>query len=217
MRKLLPALLGTVVALGFSLWALPHLPDQIATHWGFDGQPDGWSSATVGALLLPGVMLLMTALFSVLPGIDPLKKNYAFHGSVYYLLANVVVLFMAAVHVMVIGAALGWSVNIRVVVPILLGALFVFIGRLLPRMQPNWFMGIRTPWTLSSEVVWRKTHEVGATAFTIAGLAVMVVGFIAPGRVATKVMLAGVLAAFLWPVIYSYLEWRREKEAARID
>ncbi len=211
MRKLLPALLATAVALVFSLWALPQLPARVATHWGFDGQPDGWSSAMFGAFLLPGMMLLLAALFAVLPGIDPLKKNYTFHGSVYFLLANVIVVFLGVVHLLVLGSALGWPVNMRLVLPIVLGALFVVIGRLLTRIQPSWFMGIRTPWTLSSERVWRKTHQVGGTCFTIAGVALMLIGFLAPGAVATKVMLAAILVAALWPVVYSYLEWRREE------
>ena len=212
MRKMLPAFLGTAALLAFSWWVLPQLPDQVATHWGLDGQPDGWSSARFGAFMLPGMMLVMSVIMAALPGIDPLKKNYAFHGSVYFLLANVVVLFMGAVHLLVLGSALGWPVNMRAVLPVLLGALFLFIGRMLPRMQPNWFMGIRTPWTLSSEEVWRKTHQVGATSFTIAGVAVMLVGVLVPNAFATKFMLAAIMVGAVWPVVYSYLEWRREKE-----
>ena len=214
MRKMLPAFVVTLALLAFSLWALPHLPDKVATHWGLDGRPDGWSSARFGALLLPGVMILMSALFAALPNIDPLRKNYAFHGSVYFLLANVIVAFMGVVHLLVLGSALGWPVDMRRVLPILIGALFVFIGRLLPRIQPNWFMGIRTPWTLSSEQVWRKTHQVGATCFTAAGAGIVVIGLLAPGAMATKLMLAAILLGAFWPVVYSYLEWRREKEGA---
>lgn len=214
MRKMLPALLATVVALGFSLWALSRLPDQVVTHWGFDGQPNGWSSARTAAFLLPGIMLLMTGILSVLPTIDPLRKNYEFHGSVYFLLANVVVCFMLAIHLLVLGSALGWAVPIGAAVPVLVGALFVFIGRLLPRMQPNWFMGIRTPWTLSSPEVWRKTHVVGATSFTVAGVAIMLLGVAGSRSGAMKGLLVAAILAALWPVVYSYVEWRREKEAA---
>ncbi|HOX21207.1 MAG TPA: SdpI family protein, partial [Gemmatimonadales bacterium] len=208
MRKMLPACVVTLALLAFSLWALPQLPDKVATHWGLDGQPDGWSSARFGALLLPGVMVLLSALFAVLPSIDPLKKNYTFHGSVYFLFVNVIVAFMGVVHLLVLGSALGWPVDMRRVLPILIGALFVFIGRLLPRIQPNWFMGIRTPWTLSSEQVWRKTHAVGATCFTAAGVGIMLIGLFAPGGMATKLMLAAILIGAFWPVVYSYLEWR---------
>lgn len=215
MRKMLPAFVVTAAALIFSLWALPQLPAQVATHWGISGEPDGWSAPAFAAFLLPGMMLLLSLLFSALPGIDPLKRNYEFHGSVYFLLVNVVVLFLALLQVLVLGSALGWPVDMRVAIPILLGGLFVFIGNLMTRIRPNWFMGIRTPWTLSSERVWRKTHRVGGYCFTIAGLVVMVSGFVVPADMATKVMLAAIFPAAIWPVVYSYLEWKREKEAVR--
>lgn len=214
MRKLAPALLAVVAALVLSGWALPHLPDRMPVHWGLSGEPDGWSSPLIGAFLLPGVMLLLTGIFSVLPAVDPLRKNYAFHGSVYYRLANVVVCFMLVVHALVLGAALGWQVPMGAAIPVLVGALFLFIGRLLPKMQPNWFMGIRTPWTLSSPEVWRKTHLVGATSFTVAGVAIMLIGLSGSRAGATKVLLGAAILAALWPVLYSYLEWRRERNAA---
>ena len=193
MRKMLPAFIVAIAAVAFSFWALPQLPSQVATHWGLSGEPDGWSSPAFAAFLLPGMMLLLSALFAALPSIDPLKRNYEFHGSVYFLLVNVIVIFMLLVHVLVLGSALGWPVDMRVVLPIVLGALFLFIGNLMTRMRPNWFMGIRTPWTLSSERVWRKTHRVGGYSFTIAGLIVMVSGFLAPAGMATKIMLAAIV------------------------
>lgn len=211
MRKMLPAFVVTAAALAFSLWALPQLPAQVATHWGLSGEPDDWSSPAFAAFLLPGMMLLLSVVFAALPTIDPLKRNYEFHGSVYFLLANVIVAFMVLVHLLVLGSALGWPVDMQVAIPILLGALFVFIGNLMTRIRPNWFMGIRTPWTLSSERVWRKTHRVGGYCFMIAGLVVMVSGFVVPGVMATKVLLAAILPAAIWPVVYSYLEWKRER------
>lgn len=214
MRKLLPAFILTAAALAFSLWALPHLPDRVPTHWGINGEPNDWSSPTFAAFMLPGTMLFMTALFAVLPLIDPLKKNYEFHGSVYFLLVNVVVAFIAVVHVLVIGVALGWPININRSIPALMGLLFMFIGNLLPRIRPNWFMGIRTPWTLSSETVWRKTHRVGGYAFTVAGVLFVAMAVLGGAPGAIKLMLALIIPAVLWPVLYSYLEWRREKESS---
>lgn len=214
MRKMLPAFIVTAAALAFSLWALPHLPDRVPTHWGMNGQPDDWSSPTFAAYMMPGLMLFMTALFAVLPTIDPLKKNYEFHGSVYFLLVNVVVAFMGVVHVLVLGASLGWPVNISRTIPVLIGVLFLFLGNLLPRIRPNWFMGIRTPWTLSSEQVWRKTHRVGGYAFTLAGLVFIVMPLVTSLASGTKLLLLIVFPIVLWPVLYSYLEWRREKESS---
>ena len=211
MRKMLPAFAVTLATLAFSLWALPRLPAQVATHWGVDGQPNDWSSPTFAALMLPGVMLLMSALFAALPNIDPLKKNYEFHGSVYFLLANVVVGFLAAVQVLILGSALGWPLQMRRVLPMLLGLLFVVMGNLIPRIRPNWFMGIRTPWTLSSERVWRKTHRVGGYTFILAGLLFILAGLFATGDTGRTIMFVAIFPVILWPVMYSYLEWRREK------
>jgi len=212
MRKLVPAYLLTLATLGFSLWIFPQLPAQVATHWGIDGEPNGWSSALFAAFFLPGLMLMMSLLFAALPSIDPLKKNYEFHGTVYFLLVNVIVGFLGVMQVIMLGSAVGWPLDVRAAMPVVLGLLFVFIGNLLPRIRPNWFMGIRTPWTLSSERVWRKTHRIGGYAFTLAGLAFVAVGFMARGGLGRTIMLAVIFPMILWPVVYSYLEWRREKE-----
>jgi len=208
---MLPAFFVTIAAMAFSVWALPQLPAQVVTHWGVDGEPNGWSSPIMAAILMPGIMLLLSLLFSALPNIDPLRKNYEFHGSVYFLLANAIVGFMGAVHVLLIGSALGWPIDMRRAIPILLGLLFVVMGNLIPRIRPNWFMGIRTPWTLSSERVWRKTHRIGGYTFILGGLLFIATGFLATGKSGRTIMLVSILPVILWPVIYSYLEWRREK------
>jgi uncharacterized membrane protein len=211
MRKMLPAFVVTLATLAFSLWALPRLPAQVATHWGVDGQPNDWSSPAFAALLMPGIMLFMSAIFAALPNMDPLKKNYEFHGSVYFLLGNVIVGFMGAVQVLILGSALGWPLDMRQALPVLLGLLFLVMGNLIPRIRPNWFMGIRTPWTLSSERVWRKTHRVGGYMFILAGLAFIATAFVATGETGRTVMFVSIFPLILWPVVYSYLEWRREK------
>jgi len=213
MRKLLPAIVAVAVALAFSLWALPRLPDQVATHWGLSGQPDDWSSRTFAALFFPGMMLVLTAVFAFLPRIDPLRRNYEVHGSTYWALVNSVVVFMVLVHVAVLGNGLGWPIPMGRVAPAGVGALFVLIGNLMTRMRPNWFMGIRTPWTLSSERVWRKTHRVGGYAFMAGGLLMILIAFVSGPRLVP--LLLGVVGVIvLWPVVYSYLEWRKEQEEA---
>jgi immunity protein, SdpI family len=212
MRKLLPAISAVILVLAFSLWALPQLPDRMATHWGLSGQPDGWSSRAFAAFLLPAMMAAMTIIFAFLPRIDPLRRNYEIHGSTYWTLVNSVVVFMVLVHVAVLGNGLGWPIPMGRVAPAGVGALFVLIGNLMTRMRPNWFMGIRTPWTLSSERVWRKTHRVGGYAFTAGGLLMIFIALVSGRRIVP--MLLGVVGVIvLWPVVYSYLEWRKEQES----
>jgi uncharacterized membrane protein len=213
MRRLLPGIAALAAALGFSLWALPRLPERVVTHWGISGQPDGWSPPLVAALLLPTLGLVGAAFLSIVPRIDPRRASFELHASTYWLICNAVLVFMAALHVAVIGYALGWPISIDRLMPFALAGLLVLIGNVMTRMRPNWFMGIRTPWTLSSERVWRKTHRLGGFCFVAAGIVIATVALASPERVGYGVI-GAVAVAVLVPAVYSYLEWRREQEEA---
>ncbi len=214
MTRLLPGFLATLMALGLSLWARPRLPARVATHWGLDGSPDGWSSATVAAFGLPVFMLVLAGVFLLLPRLDPLQRAYSERSSPYWVIANVVMAFTAVLHATMLAFALGWPVRIATVAPIGVGLLFILIGALMHRMPPSWFMGIRTPWTLSSDEVWRKTHQLGGVCFAVAGVLLVVAGFARPqGLLVTLMIVAGVAAAV--PVAYSYVAWREEAGRGR--
>lgn len=214
MPRLLPGLLAGLAAALCSWVLFDRLPDQVATHWGVDGQPDGYSSRAVAAFLLPGFILLLAGLFQVLPRLDPLKRAYTETSSPYWVIANATLLFTAVLHVALLGFAVGWPVRIATVVPVGVGGLFVIIGLLMERMPPSWFMGIRTPWTLSSEAVWLRTHQVGGVCFIVAGILLVVAGFVHPeGLLMTLMVLAAVSAAI--PVAYSYVAWRAEQRGGR--
>lgn len=216
MRKLLPGILATIAALGFGIWALPNLPEQVATHWGFDGRPDGWSSRTTAVFVLPMIGLGIAALLAFLPRTDPRRQNFELHAATYWLVANASLIVISAIHVGVIGYNLGWPIPLSRVVAIGVGALFVIIGNVMTRMRPNWFMGIRTPWTLSSDAVWRKTHRVGGYGFVAGGVLAILAGLLRP-EWATWVITGSVGVAALGSVIYSYFLWREEHEAARAN
>ena len=213
MRKVLPGLLALAAALVFTIWAYPQLPERIVTHWDLQGQANGWSSRSVGATFGLGVAGLMLLVFSQLPRIDPLKRNYELHGSTYWTLVNAVLGLLAAVQAIVIAQALGWAFDVGLVVGVGVGALFVLIGNLMTRMRPNWFMGIRTPWTLSSESVWRKTHRVGGRLFVVAGVALGLIGVLRT-RWMLAVGLAVMAVAVVVPIVYSWMLWRREQALA---
>jgi uncharacterized membrane protein len=118
-------------------------------------------SRLVAVSIIPAVILVMTGLFTVLPKVDPRRENYAKFLSTYWLIANAVIVFMLIAHGMIIATGLGYSVKIDRLMPIGVGLLFIVLGNYLTRVEPNWFVGIRTPWTLSSDTVWRKTHRMG--------------------------------------------------------
>lgn len=207
MRRVLPGLLLIVAALGFGVWALPSLPERVATHWGLEGEPNGWSSRGVLVFLLPAFGFVLAGVLSILPRIDPRRASYELHGGTYWAIANVVLGFFALLHIAVVGFNLGWRVPMDRLLGLSVGALFVLIGNLMTRIRPNWFMGIRTPWTLSSDLVWRKTHRVGGYAFVAAGLLGILAALFIP-RWSPFVVVGGAVASAVVSVVYSFLVWR---------
>src|SRR5690606_15651626 len=180
MKKMAPGMLAVLAALAFGVWALPELPEQVATHWGLDGHPDGWSSKTRAAILLPSFGVGLGILLGFLPRIDPRRADFYLHAGTYWVIANAVLMFLAIIHSAVIGSALGWAVPLSRIIPIGIGILLLLIGNLMTRMRPNWFMGIRTPWTLSSDLSWRKTHRLAGYGFVLSGLLSIVAGIVRP-------------------------------------
>lgn len=125
---------------------------------------------------------------------------------------NAVITVMFLIHIFALGTALGMNVPIRQLVPAALGLLFIVIGNVLPRVRPNWMMGIRTPWTLSSDRVWERTHRVG---YLMTGLGVLLVlaAALAPAAATLILIVVGVVIVSFGTIIYSYLAWREEKRA----
>lgn len=198
-----------VVAAAMSVWAYPRLPDTVATHWNLRGQPDGYSSRLGAVILMPVVILGLTLLFNVLPRLDPRRDNYEKFRDTYRLLTNGVLAFTLVGHGLMLASGMGYAVQVDRLLPLGVGLLLVFLGNYLTRVEPNWFIGIRTPWTLSSDAVWRKTHRTGGWLFVIGGLAIAAAAF-APRGVFFPVMIATIVVVAAIPAIQSYVLWKRE-------
>jgi immunity protein, SdpI family len=199
-----------LVALAAAIWAYPQLPPRVATHWNIRGEADGYSGRFVGAFVMPLVILAVAGIARVLPRIDPKGKNYPKFHDTYWLLINGVLIVLGVLHLAVLGNAIGAPVPIQRVIPIALGFLFIVVGNYLGRVQPNWFLGIRTPWTLSSDTVWRKTHRLGAWVFVIAGLLFMASAFMPAARGGVP-LVAVIVGLLMVPVFYSLYLWLRER------
>jgi uncharacterized membrane protein len=213
MRKLIPGLVVLAAAAGFSIWAYPQLPAEVATHFDLDGDPNGWSSRFLATILVPVIGLVMVAVFVVVPRIDPRRANYPLFSPTYWTIVNALLVFLAGVHVLMLGKGLGWVVDMGKVAGLGIGGLFILLGNLMTRIRPNWFMGIRTPWTLSSDTVWRKTHRFGGAAFAIAGVCMATTALVATPWLRTGAIgMAG--AAAIGSVVYSYVIWKREQNGA---
>ena len=202
---IIAALLVTFV---LTIAIYPTAPDRVVSHWNAAGQADGYMSKFWGLFLIPLIMTGLVALFAVLPRIDPYKKNYEKFRNYYDGFILLFILFMLAIQVQIILWSTGYQVSPNLTFPFLMGILFIYIGFLLGHAEQNWFVGIRTPWTLSSETVWKKTHELGGKLFKIAGI-ISFAGVLA-GKYAMWFILVPVLAGALYTFVYSYFEFQKE-------
>ena len=216
MRSRWFGLVIAALAIAGSIWAYPRLPATVATHWNLRGTPDGYSSRFWAVTIMPFVIVAMTVLFNVLPKVDPRRENYAkFLGS-YWLIANAVTVFILVAHALILANGLGYTVQVDRLMPLGIGLLLVFLGNYLTRVEPNWFIGIRTPWTLSSDTVWRKTHRTGGFLFVIAGL-VLAAGSFAPRGVFLPLLVGTIVIVSLIPVVQSYVLWKKEQGAREVS
>ena len=210
MRSRWFGLVVTALAAAVSVWAYARLPETVAMHWNLQGTPDGYSSRLWAAAVMPLLTLGLTGLFNVLPKVDPRRDNYVKFLDSYWLIANAILVFTGVAHALILANGLGYTVQIDRLFPLGVGLLFAFLGNYLTRVEPNWFIGIRTPWTLSSDTVWRKTHRTGGWLFVIGGI-VIAAGAFAPRGAFVPLFVATVIAVAGIPVVQSYVLWKRER------
>jgi uncharacterized membrane protein len=210
MRSRWFGLVIAALAVAVSLWAYPQLPPTVATHWNVRGEADGFSSRLVAVSIMPLVILVMTGLLNVLPKLDPRRANYSKFIGTYWLIANAVILFILIGHGMILATGLGYPVKIGRTMPIVVGLLFIVLGNYLTRVEPNWFIGIRTPWTLSSDAVWRKTHRTGGWLMVLGGAVIAACAFFPPAAF-LPLFIAAVLLMAVIPIVQSYILWKREQ------
>ena len=197
-----------IITFAVTLAIYPSAPDRIASHWNAAGQVNGYMSKFWGLFLIPFIMTGFVALLAVLPSIDPHKKNYEKFRDYYDGFILLFALFLLAIQVQIILWSFGYQIGPNLTFPILIGILFIYLGFLLDHAEQNWFVGIRTPWTLSSKTVWKKTHELGGKLFKIAGV-ISCLGIFA-GVYALWFVLVPALAVAVITVVYSYFEYQKE-------
>jgi uncharacterized membrane protein len=215
-RKLWPGILLNVIAFGFGMAMLTHLPERVASHWDAHGQVNGWMSRGSLVLMVPIVALVMAAVLAIAPRLDPKRRNFPLHAGSYWVVTNAVLAFLAAVQVLVIGYNLGWQFNFASLLGLGLGLLFILLGNVLTRVRPNWIFGIRTPWTLSSDRAWRETHRIGGYALVLTGIVALLVSIAWP-HAATQVIVVGAAGTAVLSVVWSYFAWKNDPEAIGRD
>jgi len=215
MRRWLPAafIAGAVI---FSVAVYSRLPEEVPMHWGIAGDPDRFGPRLQGAFMMPLVMIVLYLGMQWYPSRDPRAANIAKFRDVYDTAVTASIAMLGGVHVAALGSALGWRFDMRTVVLAGLGVLFLLLGNLLPRVRSNFIFGIRTPWTLSSERVWARSHRVGGYALVAAGLLTLVAAFLGGGLGLAVALTSAVVAAAI-PVVYSYFLWSRERHGPTVE
>ncbi|MCX6745161.1 MAG: SdpI family protein [Candidatus Parcubacteria bacterium] len=207
--EIIPLLL-IIISVVASFYFYANFPEQVPMHWNIAGQVDGWGSKTTGAIILPLVIIAMYVMFLLIPYLDPKKDRYEQFVKVYHIFKNYLIGFMVLVYLVTGLAGLGYDVPVGLIIPIGVGILFILIGNYMAKIKMNWFMGIRTPWTLSSEEVWNKTHRMGGKIFMLGGFLIILTG-IAPLSWRLPIFILTMVLLIFGTIGYSYWVYRIEK------
>jgi len=196
-----------IITIGISIVAEARMPAKMVSHWNAQGQPDGYSSKSFALYFLPAMELGLVFLLFGLPLIDPRKENIRKFQPAYNWFVVLVIGFMSYLHLLTLGWNIGLKFDfLRWMVPAF-AVLIYFTGSLIGGAQPNWFIGIRTPWTLSDNRVWERTHRIGGVAFKCCGV-ISVAGLIHPPITFWLLIIPLMITAF-GLVVYSYIYYRK--------
>jgi len=204
-----------IVAIGIILFSFiigiylyPQMPEKMASHWNAKGEVDGYMPKFWGLFLMPIISLLIFLLFIAIPKIDPLKQNIEKFRKYYDGFVVLMIAYLFYIYLL----TLLWNTGIRfsIVQPLVpaMSILFYYIGILVENAKRNWFIGIRTPWTLSSEKVWEKTHKIGGKLFKIAGIIAFIGIFFQD--YAIFFILIPIISVAFYTITYSYFEYQKE-------
>ena len=207
-KKLFWLYLLCILSLVGTWYIMPQLPEQIANHWNIHGVVDGWAGKQ-SQYFLASIALALLVFFQFMPRIDPKRENYQYHTKSYFMTIATLVVFLNVMNGVTIAYNLGVPIPVDRVVCFFLGILFMISGNYLAQVRHNYFFGIRTPWTLASETVWRKTHRFGSKLMFASGVLVILSTFIS-SFVSFVVLMSTSLGTALVSAVYSYLLYARE-------
>lgn len=195
---LLPMLAGCI------LW--DRLPDTIATHFGVDNEPNGFSSKAFAVFGLPGFLAVLHLICLIATSVDPKQKNIGKKAlGIVFWICPVLSLLMCTVTYAI---ALGYRVDIGFVVSLFLGLLLIVLGNVMPKAKQNYSFGIKTPWALDDPENWSRSNRVGGFCMVIAGVVVVLTSFLKNPWILFPTIILGAVV----PMVYSYVYYRRHKE-----
>lgn len=209
MKKYILPLVLIILSVLLSIVFYQYLPDQIASHWNIQGVVDGYSKKINTVLMFPILQIILFVLLVTIPNIDPRKKNIEKFEKHFFFFINAILLFTVLIQLQVFLWNIGIQIQMGVIMPILMGGLFILIAQLLRKSKQNYTIGIKTPWTLSSEKVWDKTHKLGAILFTISG-GITIISALLP-LYSFYIVIGSILLSTIYLFVFSYIEYKKEQ------
>jgi uncharacterized membrane protein len=202
------SIISMLLVASYIAWVYPGLPDPMPTHWNAAGQADDFTAKALGAPLIAATPWFIFIVFKLIPIVSPRGFRTESFSDVINVLMTASVLFGCVISVGVTRAARDANADISTFVFVAVGFLLVVIGNFMGKFRKNFFLGIRTPWTLASDEVWAKTHRIGGWCFVAAGVFMVIMGVFASSMgMPWVITIVGTLA--LIPTVYSYIAYRR--------
>ena len=217
------SVLPIVLVLGFALWGWLSVPAEalIPVHWGFDGQADRFGSRFEAFGVLPVIAVLLTGLLAVIPKLDPLEHNISAAPKAYHTIWVAALYLLATVQALLTLVAtgtlgmMGLESRIASIMLACAAVMLAVTGNVLGKARPSWTIGVRTPWTLSSERSWDITHRWAGRLFVGLGLLSVAAAIALPMAAATTILVSGVGATVMCLLVMSYIVWKSDPDRRR--
>jgi len=203
-----------ILMLLISVWAWRQIPPdtQLPIHWGINGQSDRYTGKFWGLFMMPVILTGMCILLFLVPLIEPRKRHLKLSMKAYNFILIAIVLLMAALHIIIIISSLNKGISVNKTVPFMIGLLFIVIGNYMGKIRSNFILGIKTPWTLSSELSWNKTHRFGGRLFILCGFLLALSAILFTSRVTFAILIVGVFISIIATFAYSYVIWKNDPQ-----
>lgn len=209
MKKAELIILGIIIlSFAVGIYFYPRMPLQMVSHWNLRGEPDGFILNFWGSFLMPIISLVMLLLFILIPRIDPLKANIEKFRKYFDRFIVLIILFLFYIYLLTIFWNTGARFNMGQLMLPAIAIIYYYAGVLITNAKRNYFIGIRTPWTLNNDAVWDKTHRAGGKLFKAAAV-IAFLGIFFPNYAFFFVIIP-VISVSIYTILYSYFEYRKE-------
>jgi uncharacterized membrane protein len=206
------AAVSIVLQVVVSIWGLAQVGPNasVPIHWNAAGEPNGYAPAWIGFLIMPVLTVGLVMLFAAIPRIEPRRANLLKSGSAYITVALATLVLLLLVHLATVAAGVGYNVPIAPIVGGGVGLLFVALGNVMTTVRSNFMFGIRTPWTLTSDLAWDKTHRLVGRLWVVGGIGMFLSSLLGRTDVLVAVILVFAIGSMALAFVYSYRVWRTD-------